>query len=690
MDSATTTAAGDKPIIVQAMARVGKEVVLRNIWLIIRCDPQEGIFETFNGIGPPEDKERFGSTLLGTSSIFVKSSLYAVGGRKPNSDEVSSCIRYLDTNKLLEGWKVGTLPSSSFDSVLGVYDDSIYILPGMWKYGYYGMDEDTYRTEQRGYIWNTTDNQCRQDRIRPPEDGGERQWRRIRACAALDGQGLLIAMDGEKNNFFLYDQENKDWKSYYIEDPLPKFFGETSFAASNGRLYILEVPSMFPAFLYIYDIEKRKLVMAKMPIPNFDDDLWSMDKWDRVVRLVSVADDKLCFLWLGPVTYENEDMWHPVRILHYLKVKFSINPNPSNSEVEVEDDKGFHTNITKLLYCLPGSYPEQFEAELEGRSPLYLQLDASQKQRTDNSSTEEIGTSLISGKQFQNQAKDIASPIEKVKRKRTQLVDPPLSRHEQKRAKDREWRLKRKTQMAELKKKLEQLEKDSVDFRFEAHLSEARLKAEVSEARLKAEVSEARLKAEVSEAQLEAAAVREAKLEAAVREAKLEAEVRALKKEVRDLKWEAGFQGQIREVEKHQNRFDKLQVSQGGEWGKNEEPSSTIYETVSPSEVPKQQHLEAEKRKAELETEVRKAELEAEKRKAELEAEVNEAWFYRQLSEAEKQLTRFDKLQVSHSGEHGKNETPSSTIHETISSSEVPKQKLVKVNEPVSHLKNRK
>ncbi|GKV48952.1 hypothetical protein SLEP1_g55727 [Rubroshorea leprosula] len=381
MDSATTAAAGEKPVIFQAMATDDETMVMRNIWLIIKPNRQKGIFETFKDIEPLEDKERFGSALLGTSSIFVKSSLYAVGGRKPNSDELSSCIRYLDTNKLSEGWKVGTLPSASFDSVLGVYDDSIYILPGMWN---------TYPTKQEGYIWNVINNECLQTRIHPPEDG-DGQWRRIRACASLD-EGLLIAMDGEKNNFFLYNQENNDWKIYNIQDPLPKFIGETSFAAFNGRLYFLEVRSMSPAFLFVYDINKGKLVMDKKPIPEFDDDLWSMDKWDRVVRLVPVADDKLCFLWLGPVTYENEDVWHPVRILHCLKVKFSINPNPSNSEVKVEADKGFHTNITNLLDCLPCSDPEQFEPELEGRSPLYPRLDAFQKQQTDKSSTEEIGT----------------------------------------------------------------------------------------------------------------------------------------------------------------------------------------------------------------------------------------------------------------------------------------------------------
>ncbi|GLT87983.1 hypothetical protein SLE2022_060300 [Rubroshorea leprosula] len=159
------------------------------------------------------------------------------------------------------------------------------------------MDEDTHGTIQRGYIWNTIDNECL---------GGERQWRRIHACASLDKEGLLIAMDGEKNNFFLDNPENNDWKIYYTEDPLPEFIGETSFAASNGRLHILEVRGKSPAFLYIYDIKKRKLVMDQTdqkPIPKFDDDLWSMDKWDRVVRLVPVADDKLCFLWLGPVSF---------------------------------------------------------------------------------------------------------------------------------------------------------------------------------------------------------------------------------------------------------------------------------------------------------------------------------------------------------------------------------------------------
>ncbi|GLT45436.1 hypothetical protein SLA2020_192670 [Shorea laevis] len=100
MDSATTTVAREKPIIFQSMAPVGKTMVFRNIWLIIKPTPQKGIFEMFNDIGPPDDKERLGTALLGSSSIFVKSSLYAVGGRKPNSDELSSCIRYLDTNKL--------------------------------------------------------------------------------------------------------------------------------------------------------------------------------------------------------------------------------------------------------------------------------------------------------------------------------------------------------------------------------------------------------------------------------------------------------------------------------------------------------------------------------------------------------------------------------------------------------------
>ncbi|GKU93498.1 hypothetical protein SLEP1_g7091 [Rubroshorea leprosula] len=345
----------EQAIIFQAVVPIGESRSMMNAWFKIQPKPK--ISGPFHARQPP--------FRLGISSAFVGSSLYTIGGRVPNHFVLSDCISWLDTSDAFSAWKTNKLPSRCVDSVLGVYSESLYIFPGVWKYGYYHMDEDKYLTNRKGYIWSTRENKCLETKIGPPKVEGEKwQWRRIRACAALDKEGLLIAMDGEKNNFFLYKPEKNDWEICKFKDPLPKFIGETSFAASNGRLYFLEVQGKFPALLYIYDIKEGKLVIDKTPILELDDDLWSMDEWDRVVRLVLVADDKLCLLWLGPVSYENENGWPPARILHYLKFKVSSRPN---SVFEVEDSKVFTTSITDLLDCLPCDLA-QFEAEAKGKS----------------------------------------------------------------------------------------------------------------------------------------------------------------------------------------------------------------------------------------------------------------------------------------------------------------------------------
>ncbi|GLT37311.1 hypothetical protein SLA2020_116370 [Shorea laevis] len=348
-----TMATGEKSILIQAMAV--QERKMRNAWFIIHPIPNNVLrnFKTFEGIHSLIEQEGYRSYLLGINSAFVGSFLYAKGGQVPNDFVLSDCIRWLDTCNHSKGWETSNLPSPCVDSIIGVYGDSLYILPGLYKYGYYDMDEDSYYTEREGYIWNTRDNKCHETKIPPPiVEGGKRQWRRIRACAALDGEGLLIAMDGENNtNFYLHPEpENKarDWEEFG-RNPLPRFTGETSFAASKVRLYILEVPSSSPAWLYVYNTNEMKLE-TKQSIDDLRlmDDLWSMDEWDRVVRLVPVADDRLGFLWLGP--FENGNGWPPIKNLHYLNIKFSINANPA---VEVVDYKIYRLNITDLLDCLP-------------------------------------------------------------------------------------------------------------------------------------------------------------------------------------------------------------------------------------------------------------------------------------------------------------------------------------------------
>ncbi|GLT37310.1 hypothetical protein SLA2020_116360 [Shorea laevis] len=264
---------------------------------------------------------------LGMTCAFVGSSPLYTGSQGPGDILPHPLISWLDTSNAFNGWETSELPSTFTDSVIGVYGNSLYIL-----------------TETEGYIWNTIKNELLQTRIRPPLiEGGERQWRRIRACAALDGKGLLIAMDGKNNaNFYLHpepENQARDWEGF--GNPLPRFMGETSFATSKGRLYILEVPINRPAFLYIYNIDMGNLIVIdRQPIQELND-LWTMhkNKSDRVVRLVPVADDKLCFLWLSPS-----------KTLHYLKVRFSINPNPV---VEVLVDYCFEEKITHLLECLP-------------------------------------------------------------------------------------------------------------------------------------------------------------------------------------------------------------------------------------------------------------------------------------------------------------------------------------------------
>ncbi|GKV32776.1 hypothetical protein SLEP1_g41356 [Rubroshorea leprosula] len=374
---------GEKAILFQAVVPIGERRSMMNAWFKIQ--PTTGkISGPFHASQQP--------FRLGISSTIVSPSLrtnllslhttplslYTIGGRVPNHFVLSDCISWVSFSRyfgfgnlsiygqgVFKEWKTSKLPSPCVDSVLGVYGKYLCILPGVWKYGYYRIDEDEYLTNQKGYIWDTSENKCLETRIDPPKVEGEKwQWRRIRACAPLDGEGLLIAMDGEKNNFFLYNPENNDWQICNMKDPLPKFIGETSFAASGGKLYILEVPVKSPAFLYIYNINggERRLEKDKIPILEFVDDLWSMDKWDRGVRLVHLADDmlgrsrrsrqsdKLCFLWLGPVSYENENGWPPVRTLHHLKIEV---PFCSDQPTKVVDNKVFRTNITDLLDCLP-------------------------------------------------------------------------------------------------------------------------------------------------------------------------------------------------------------------------------------------------------------------------------------------------------------------------------------------------
>ncbi|GKV42616.1 hypothetical protein SLEP1_g49999 [Rubroshorea leprosula] len=154
---------------------------LRNSWFIILpiSNKYLGIFEASTDIPRFVESGCTESDLLGMTYTFVGSSLYIIGSRVPNDLELSDSIRWLDTRSSSKQWRF--------------------------------HDEDTNLKTREGYIWDTRVNECFKTRIPPPQVAvGERQWRRIRACAPLEGKGLLIAMDGEENNFFLYNSEIND------------------------------------------------------------------------------------------------------------------------------------------------------------------------------------------------------------------------------------------------------------------------------------------------------------------------------------------------------------------------------------------------------------------------------------------------------------------------------------------------